>query len=123
VTFHDAYCRPQPARGTVPIIVGGHSRAAARRAGRIGDGFFPARGAAKELIELARRTAEEHDRDPDALEITTSMPATRAEIADLARLGVGRVLVPVTGAAGSQTTIATPEDALAWRTVLDQYTD
>jgi probable F420-dependent oxidoreductase len=123
VKFHDAYCRPQPVRGTVPIIVGGHSRAAARRAGRIGDGFFPARGAARELIELARRTAQEHDRDPAALEITTSMPASRAEIPALARLGVSRLLVPVTGAAGSATTIATPEDALAWRTLLDQYAD
>ena len=45
VSFKDAYCRPQPANGQVPIIVGGHSNAAARRVGRLGDGFFPARGA------------------------------------------------------------------------------
>ena len=44
----------------MPIFVGGHSEAAARRAGRLGDGFFPATGAQVDiepLIELARETA------------------------------------------------------------------
>ena len=41
VHFEAAYCRPQPVNGSVPIVVGGHSKAAARRAGRLGDGFFP----------------------------------------------------------------------------------
>ena len=41
VRFDRVYCSPRPAAGAVPIIVGGHSRAAARRAGRLGDGFFP----------------------------------------------------------------------------------
>ena len=50
VAFEGAYCRPQPVNKSVPIIVGGHSEAAARRAGRLGDGFFPARGAPAELI-------------------------------------------------------------------------
>ena len=45
VTFEGAYCRPQPVNKSVPIIVGGHSEPAARRAGRLGDGYFPARGA------------------------------------------------------------------------------
>ena len=74
VNFDGAYCRPQPVNGTVPIIVGGHSRPAARRAGRLGDGFFPARGAPAELFSLARQSAAEAGRDPDALEITVSMP-------------------------------------------------
>ena len=34
VRFKGAYCRPQPPNGTVPIVVGGHTKAAARRAGR-----------------------------------------------------------------------------------------
>jgi len=42
VAFTEAYCRPQPVNKSVPIIVGGHTEAAARRAGRLGDGFFPA---------------------------------------------------------------------------------
>ena len=41
VRFHDVYLRPQPRAGTIPIHIGGHTEVAARRAGRIGDGFFP----------------------------------------------------------------------------------
>ena len=58
VAFEGAYCRPQPVAKAVPIVVGGHSEAAARRAGRLGDGFFPARGAPPELIAIARQAAE-----------------------------------------------------------------
>ncbi len=123
VNFDGAYCRPQPVNGTVPIIVGGHSQAAARRAGRLGDGFFPARGASAELIDAARRSAQAHDRDPQQLEITTSMPASLDEIPGLAARGVNRVLVPVTPMAGMATTISSPEDALTWRATLEKYAD
>ncbi len=42
VSFEGMVSRPQPVQaGGVPIVVGGHSAAAARRAGRLGDGFFP----------------------------------------------------------------------------------
>ncbi len=40
-SFHNCCLRPQPPDGTIPVHVGGHSEPAARRAGRIGDGFFP----------------------------------------------------------------------------------
>jgi probable F420-dependent oxidoreductase len=33
-------CLPQPVHGRIPILVGGHSRAALARAGRIGDGWL-----------------------------------------------------------------------------------
>jgi alkanesulfonate monooxygenase SsuD/methylene tetrahydromethanopterin reductase-like flavin-dependent oxidoreductase (luciferase family) len=52
VTFEDAYCRPQPCQESIPIIIGGHSKAAARRAGRLGDGYFPARDAPPDLIQV-----------------------------------------------------------------------
>ncbi len=41
INFDNTYCRPQPAQGSVPIIIGGDSKVAARRAGRLGDGYFP----------------------------------------------------------------------------------
>ena len=47
--------RHQPAhagRRRHPDLVGGHSKVAARRAGRLGDGFFPGKGSHEELPEL-----------------------------------------------------------------------
>ena len=58
--------------GSVPIVIGGHSEPAARRAGRIGDGFFPGRGSHEDLAHLldvmrvgrrAGRPGSRHDRD------------------------------------------------------------
>jgi probable F420-dependent oxidoreductase len=123
VQFKGAYCRPQPVNGTVPIIVGGHSKAAARRAGRIGDGFFPARGISEDLLQLARSTASENGRDPNALEITASLPPNLEEIPALAALGVDRILVPVTPMPGMASWIKNPDEALAWRERIDQYRD
>lgn len=123
VQFKGAYCRPQPVNGNVPIIVGGHSKAAARRAGRIGDGFFPARGISEDLLQLARSCASENGRDPDALEITASLPPDLEEIPALAALGVDRILVPVTPMPGMASWIKNPDEALAWRDRIDQYRD
>ena len=123
INFDDAYCLPQPAQDSVPIIVGGDTKIAARRAGRLGDGYFPARGAPAELLDLARRTAEEHDRDPDALEITTSCPADLNELPELAARGVSRVLVPVTTIAGQDVALSGPDDTGRWADIIDQYRD
>ena len=123
VAFRNAHCQPQPINGSVPVIVGGHSQAAARRAGRLGDGFFPARGASADLIGLARRAATEAGRDPALLEITTSMPESLTDLADLAAIGVDRVLVPVTAMAGMAIAIANPDQALEWRDNIERYAD
>ena len=119
--FENVYCLPQPPEGDVPVIVGGHSRAAARRAGRIGDGFFPARELPEDLISLARETAESNDRDPDELEITVSYPASDDGLGALAALDVDRVLVPVSRQTGMGATIRSPEEALSWKSRLEDY--
>ena len=121
VSFKQAYCRPQPTQTSIPVIVGGHSKPAAKRAGRIGDGYFPAREAPQELIEIARRTAEENGRDPSALEITVSMPDDRAILKDYANRGVDRVLVPVSSVTGLASGIEKPEDALKWQSLIEEY--
>ncbi len=123
VNFDETYCRPQPAQGSVPIIVGGDTVPAAKRAGRLGDGYFPARNAPAELIDLARRTAEEHGRDPDALEITTSVPDDLDDIPALAARGVSRILVPVSPIAGLATVIQSPDDATKWGEIVERYAD
>jgi probable F420-dependent oxidoreductase len=101
-SFSGAISRPQPTQARIPIVVGGHSKAAARRAGRLGDGFFPGRGSHEDLaalLEVMRATAVEHGRDPDAIEITAGGNGALGskaldEVKALADLGVSRVIVP-----------------------------
>jgi probable F420-dependent oxidoreductase len=101
-SFRSLVSLPKPARGSVPVVVGGHSPPAARRAGRLGDGFFPAKGSneeLEELFEVMRTTAREHDRDPDAIEITTGGAAAFAPdpvgaLHELEDMGVSRVVIP-----------------------------
>ena len=100
--FDRAISQPKPVAGKVPVIIGGHTKIAARRAGRLGDGFFPGRGdndTLRELISLMRATAEEHGRDPDAIEITGPGTAAFAPdpvdaLGELAEMGVSRVVIP-----------------------------
>jgi len=100
--FTDCVMEPSPVHGSIPVTVGGHSVAAARRAGRIGDGFFPAKGShqsLKDLFEIAKTTATEHGRDASALEFTSGGygafgPNALEEVKKLAEIGVTRVVVP-----------------------------
>lgn len=104
----------------MPIHIGGHSRAAARRAGRLGDGFFPARGRPEELVRLARATAESSGRDPDALEVTLSCPG---DLAELKTLDADRVLVPVDDRPDMAAPARTPEEVLAWRSRIEDFAE
>jgi probable F420-dependent oxidoreductase len=97
VSFDKVVSKPKPAReGGPPIIVGGHSEAAARRAGRLGDGFYPLGVTGDELASLRdsmEETARAHGRVPSDIEITCvgALDATSARAC--AELGVGRMLV------------------------------
>ncbi len=99
VSFDDVSSNPKPAQGRVPIHIGGHSRAAAERAGRLGDGFFPGKGDITELVDIVRQTAADHDRDPASIEITygdaelMTVPGPE-KVEELVALGVDRVIVP-----------------------------
>ena len=101
-SFTGCISRPQPVGGSVPVHIGGHTEVAARRAGRLGDGFFPASGSHRTLAERfaqMRQAAEEAGRDPDAIEITCGGngvfgPNGLEEAAALAELGVDRIVVP-----------------------------
>lgn len=102
VDFDECVLRPRPAQGAVPIHVGGHTEVAAKRAGRLGDGFFPGRGDHDELrrsFALVRAEAERHDRDPAAIEMTTGGRGAVGsgaldEVKALSELGVHRVMLP-----------------------------
>ncbi|WFE19725.1 TIGR03619 family F420-dependent LLM class oxidoreductase [Solwaraspora sp. WMMD937] len=83
----------------LPIHVGGSSRAAARRVGLRGDGYFPGGRLTPDeraaQWELTRSVAAEAGRDPDALEYTrwgsTELSAQRVEA--YAAQGVTRIVV------------------------------
>jgi probable F420-dependent oxidoreductase len=113
VSFDEVFCRPLPA-APIPIIVGGDTKAAARRAGRLGDGYFPARGAPAELFDEMRRAAEEAGRDPKDIELTVQAPTELAEIEALAKQGVTRVTVPISSGAGLPAQVKTPDDVLRY---------
>lgn len=103
--FEGVVSNPKPAQpGGVPLMIGGHSEAAARRAGRVGDEFYPhwsTRGpdaeALRRLQEVIARSAETAGRDPAAVRLTltsTSDAKTALETAErCAELGAERVVV------------------------------
>lgn len=67
--------RPAPVRGTIPILIGGHSRAALARAVRIGDGWIAAPMSHNRFAELfgaLRRIAEENDRPVSELHVVAA---------------------------------------------------
>lgn len=105
VSFEELQLSPRPPSGRVPIIVGGHTEAAARRAGRIGDGFFPAKGTREEvahLFEVARSSAAECGRDPAALEFSVHDPSVidprvaGEAVARWAEIGASRIIISPT---------------------------
>jgi probable F420-dependent oxidoreductase len=100
--FENAVCSPKPIAGQhLPIHIGGHSKAAARRAGRFGDGFQPlgVSGAQLDgLLSLMRDEAVAAGRDPATIEVSlghavTKIDSERAE--RLAAQGADRVVLAV----------------------------
>lgn len=97
--FDDMWSEPRPLQaGGVPIHVGGHSEAAARRCGRFGDGFHPLGLDDEQLLErwaLVRSTAEQAGRDPDAIELSVTVGVGSVDAAMVERfaaLGVHRMV-------------------------------
>jgi probable F420-dependent oxidoreductase len=98
--FDDVMCYPKPVAGPcLPVHIGGHSRAAARRAGRFGDGFQPLGVSGAQLaalLTLMRDEAAAAGRDPAGLEVSlghlvTKIDAERA--GRLADLGADRIVL------------------------------
>ena len=99
-SFRDMCSYPKPWHAPeLPVHVGGSSRAAARRAGQRGDGYFPGGGVdAQERaaqLEIMRAAAREAGRDADALEYTRWEPIdmSAADVEAHARNGTTRLVV------------------------------
>lgn len=101
-SFSNCISKPHPAQGTIPVVVGGDSPAAARRAGRLGDGYMPGNASIDKLTEqigLMRDAAKEAGRDPDAIELIAGAGAPPgdklyARVEQLAAIGVQQAIVP-----------------------------
>lgn len=96
VSFSDVHCSPTPVGADIPIVVSGTSDAAARRAGRLGDGYFPMAVTPerlRELIGIAKTEAERSGRLADRLEVTYLGAPDPAEIEAVSRAGVDRYIV------------------------------
>jgi probable F420-dependent oxidoreductase len=103
--FRGVISNPKPAQQSgVPLMIGGHSPAAARRAGRYGNEFYPhwsTRGPDREELErlmpIVRENSEKAGRPADAVRLTltsTSDANTSRETAEFcAELGAERVVV------------------------------
>jgi probable F420-dependent oxidoreductase len=104
--FHGTYYRwdaveshPKPIQKPgVPIVVGGHTEMAARRAARYGDGFFP--GVTDDeklrwLLGVVREECTKIGRDPKTIEVTSGRAVPTVDsVKELADLGVSRFMVP-----------------------------
>ena len=98
VSFPPLYCEPRPDRA-IPIVVAGGSKAAARRAGALGDGFYPHPSVDDlgALLAIMRSSASAAQRDPDAIELTLGGPATADQAHRARGLGATRFLIDVYG--------------------------
>jgi probable F420-dependent oxidoreductase len=101
VDFEPATCSPRPVNGNIPVLVGGDTEAAIRRAVRIADGYFPGEGDHERLDALLgrlRRAAEDAGRDPASIEINAMFGAQMmdplAGLEQMRSVGVDRVMVP-----------------------------
>ncbi len=101
VDFPPVTCSPRPVQSSIPILVGGDTDAAIKRAVRIADGYFPGEGDAERLgglIARLRAAADAGGRDPDSIEVNAMFGVQMADpiagVEQLAALGVGRVMIP-----------------------------
>jgi probable F420-dependent oxidoreductase len=87
---------PKPVQSGVPIHIGGHSAAAAKRAGRLGDGFFPALGEIprlQELFAIMREAAAAAGRDANQIELSCMARAALDAVKAVQDIGISRVVV------------------------------
>lgn len=96
--FEGAVFEPKPVQKPwPPILVGGESRAALRRAARLGDGWIGMAHtweSAAQPIDALRALLAEHGRDPSGFEIVLGGPvASRDDVRRWEELGVTRLIV------------------------------
>jgi probable F420-dependent oxidoreductase len=99
VDFPKVTCSPRPVQASIPILVGGDTDVAIKRAARLADGYFPGEADAerlKALIARVRQATEAEGRDPDSVEINAIFASMDplAGVEQFLELGVGRAMIP-----------------------------
>ncbi|MBC6447893.1 TIGR03619 family F420-dependent LLM class oxidoreductase [Actinokineospora sp. HBU206404] len=97
VQFSGVDAFPRPVQNPVPVVVGGHSRLALRRAARFGDGWFGyllgLRAAREHLAELASVVAEVGRSLPLEITVTPSRRLDPDSVGEYGGMGVNRLVV------------------------------
>jgi len=99
--FQGVMSQPRPVQpGGIPIMVGGHTEFAARRAGRYGDEFYPHWSVEgpdadefRRLHEIVKETAVAAGRSEDAVRITLTGNTKRGPAELCAELGAERCVI------------------------------
>jgi probable F420-dependent oxidoreductase len=97
--WQSVHSNPKPVQpGGPPIVIGGHTKASARRAARVGDGWFPASFDAVQfagLVAELRGECARIGRDPAEIELTTVLARHDLDAVKEAQdLGISRLLIP-----------------------------
>ncbi len=101
VDFPRVTCSPRPVRGEIPILVGGDSPAAIRRAARFGHGYFPGTsdpGALAGRIRDLDEAVAAEGRPAGSVGVSAIFGAQMADpvagAREMAEVGVSRAMVP-----------------------------
>jgi len=90
---------PKPVRGRqIPVVVGGNSDAALRRAARLGDGWYgfnlPGIEAVRERLKVLEGLCRDHDRDIGELELAVALDGAQpGDLAVVSELGVTEMVL------------------------------
>jgi probable F420-dependent oxidoreductase len=101
VDFDEVTCSPRPPTGSIPIIVGGDTDRAIKRAAGLAQGYFPGSTDPEKLESLItslKQKTEENGRNPEEMEVSViygeQMTDPARGMEQMATIGVDRLMVP-----------------------------
>ena len=113
--FEETGFEPKPAQGRVPILVGGETPVALKRAARIGDGWYgmmhTPESASKRVRELA--ALRENDQPLEITVANYALPSTEL-LAEFAEAGVDRLVIPAICFSRGEKSLEASLEGLEW---------